>query len=259
MLRPLGSAAAGSVTSHATTAPTASGGAPPDVVDHSLGRYEAWLDVVGVDATITELQRENAGDPVQRALANPIAEPPATIAGGRCGVVIRGPRGDVHKATGSSLEHAGQKFLRECQRRHDVGFQMHVQQFEGCVDESIHVARTDVSAVVDQHIDRPPFPEDPVGGGFDRRAVGEVCGDHQGFRSGLLDRLRGHFERARQRARVGTAQGGGMFAALALLERAGYERDVESGSCEMHGDGLADSTAGPGYHGSGHTRSLEHI
>jgi len=47
-----------------------------------------------------------------------------------------------------------------------------------------------------------------------------------------------------------------MLALLALLERAGGERNIESGSCEMYGDGLADSSAGPGHYGSGHIGSL---
>ena len=50
-----------------------------------------------------------------------------------------------------------------------------------------------------------------------------------------------------------------MLAPLSLAERAGCERDIESGSREMHGDGFANSSAGPGHYGSGHTGSLDYI
>ena len=48
-----------------------------------------------------------------------------------------------------------------------------------------------------------------------------------------------------------------MLALLSLLERAGGERNIESGSCEMYGDGLANSPAGPGHYCSGHSGSLD--
>jgi hypothetical protein len=48
-----------------------------------------------------------------------------------------------------------------------------------------------------------------------------------------------------------------MLALLSLLERAGGERNIESGSCEVYCDGLANSSAGPGYDGSGHIGSLD--
>ena len=50
-----------------------------------------------------------------------------------------------------------------------------------------------------------------------------------------------------------------MLAPLSLAERAGCERDIEPGSREMHGDGLANSSAGPGYNGSGHIGSLDYL
>jgi len=48
-----------------------------------------------------------------------------------------------------------------------------------------------------------------------------------------------------------------MLALFALAERAGGERNIEPGSSEMYGDGLANSSAGPGHYGSGHSGSLD--
>ena len=48
-----------------------------------------------------------------------------------------------------------------------------------------------------------------------------------------------------------------MLAPFSLVERAGGERNIESGACEMYCDSPANSSAGPGHYGSGHIGSLD--
>ena len=88
-----------------------------------------------------------------------------------------------------AFEHLRQHQLDQRERRHHVRVEVLVEQIEGSVDETVHVARADVPAVVEQEIDRSPFVEDGCDCGLECGAVEQICGHGERTPAFGLDRV----------------------------------------------------------------------
>jgi len=146
------------------------------VDDHALGGHEAGGHVDDVDAGAGHLVGQDAHDPVQGPLRHGVAETPAPVAGGGGRVGPGHVGGHVEDEARAPLDHLGQEGLDEDQRRQGVGFEVALQQLDGRVEEAVHVAGADVTAVVDQDVDVAPLVQGRGRRRDQRRPVGEVRG-----------------------------------------------------------------------------------
>ena len=152
MFRPLNASASSLVHSHATTAPIDFGRCAGvldaelrHVLGDALGRDQAGLHVEAPDALVGELDREEPGHPLERALRHAVAHAPATFAGRLRGIGVARRRRDVHDRAAAALDHRREQELVQHERREHVAVELLLEQLDRRVEEAVHVAGTDVA------------------------------------------------------------------------------------------------------------------
>ena len=132
------------------------------------------------------------------ALREAVAQAPAALAGGLRGVGHARSRGDVHDRAPTALEHARQHGLAQHQRGHGIGLKVFVEQVERRVQDPVHMTRSDVTTVVDQHVDAAPSARSPAPrrlpakpGPADRRAAEKLPLPSARTNSAVAERLPG--------------------------------------------------------------------
>jgi hypothetical protein len=111
------------------------------------------------------------------------------------------------------------------------------------------MTRSDITAVVDEHVDAAPLLDDGGDGGPERGTVEQVEVDGQRPSARLLDQGAGGVERPGEGPGVGSGDRRRVLTLLALVARAGPDGDVEAALRQMNGYRLPDSPARSGDEG----------
>lgn len=166
----------------------------------------------------------------------------ADVNGGKKDGVI-GQAQSGRKGCLDPTDHLGQDQLGQDDRGHHIGLEVTVDQPHGRVEQLVHVARSDVAAVVHQHVDPVPALQDGGDRNAERGPVEQVEVDGKGTPARVLDQGGGRVQRSRESPGVGLRHRRGVLALFPLVEGPGTERHVEAGLGQVDGDLLPDTSA----------------